>query len=302
MNAENDADFTPSRVGWRDMTQVSLKRSVILFAVGAAIGLTMAGLALFTAKGTSTLVVPPEDAALVNQQPVSRSDFCLQIKAVYSTDYDHATREQRQAVLNQMIREELFVQRGKELDVASVDPDVRAAMVSAVEQSIAADVIASRPSDATLMDYYRAHQDDYSGLGLLTVRDLVFPATKADSAEQALKGGRGVDAVVAQFGGKDSGRVNGQEYYFAARIHLGDPMFNVAKALSKGEASAPLSAVDGPHILYMVDKIPPVPMSFAEARYRVLTDYQKAAIARVQNADGGFLRKRANVLIAGDLR
>ena len=44
-----------------------------------------------------------------------------------------------------MIREELFVQRGKELDVASTDPEVRAAMVNSVELEIAADAITSQP-------------------------------------------------------------------------------------------------------------------------------------------------------------
>ena len=302
MNAAQDTHYAQTRTGWRDITQVSLTRSVWVFAVGAVIGLIMAGFALFTAKGTSTLVVPPEDVALVNQQPIARSDFYLLLKTRYAVDYEHTTREQRQAVLDQMIREELFVQRGKELDVASVDPDVRAAMVGAVELSIAADVIASQPNDATLTDYYNAHKDIYSSEGVMTVRDLVFPATTAFRAERALMTGQSPDVVAAHFGGRDSGRVNGEEFYFAVKIHLGDAMFEAAKALANGRSSAPMPALDGVHILYMVNNIPPVPQDFTEARTRVLTDYQKAAIARVQSADEKFLRKRANVLIAEDQR
>lgn len=224
------------------------------------------------------------------------------MKALYNIDYEHATAEQRRNVLDAMIREELFVQRGKELDVASVDTDVRVAMVNAVEQSIAADVIASRPSDDTLKTYYIQNRTVYSSEGWMTVRDLVFPPGTAAVAEQALTSRQNVDAVVAQFRGKDSGLVRGEEFYFAARIHLGTPMFEAAKALVNGAASAPMPSADGVHILYMIDNNPPVPQSFEEARARVLNDYQKAAVARLLSADENFLRKRANVLTAEDLR
>src|SRR3569623_418633 len=214
MNATKAETAKPKR-GWRDFTRVDDHRSIALFAVGAVIGLILAGFALFTAKGTSTLVVPPEDVALVNQQPIARSDFNLQLKALYSVDYAQTTRAQRQTVLDQMIREELFVQRGKELVVASVDPDVRVAMVSAVEQGIAADVVASKPSAEKLMAYYTAHQETYSFLGRMTLADLVFPtAQSAASASQALNAGGEVGAGAAQYHGTDTKRVNGKEDYF----------------------------------------------------------------------------------------
>ena len=78
-----------SRGGWRDFSHVSYRRSVALYALGAVIGLILAGFALFTAKGTSTLVVPPEDVALVNQQPIARSDYICQLKALFDADYAH---------------------------------------------------------------------------------------------------------------------------------------------------------------------------------------------------------------------
>jgi parvulin-like peptidyl-prolyl isomerase len=297
----DDTEVQKAR-GWRDFTHVDLKRSLLFSGVAALVGLGMAGFALFTAKGTSTLVVPAEDVALVNQQPIARSDYYLQLKALYSIDYEHSTADQRKKVLDQMIREELFVQRGKELDVASVDSDVRTAMVNAVEQGISADVIASSPSDEKLRAFYTENRAAYSDEGTMTVRDLVFPPANAAAAAQALTAGQNVDAVIARYQGKDSGRVQGQEFYFAARIHLGEPMFQAAAALGNGKASAPMTSTDGVHILYMIDNRPPVPQSFEDARAKVLNDYQRAAIARLQNGDEQFFRKRANVLIAEDLR
>src|SRR5271170_8129457 len=129
---------------------------------GALVGLVMAGYALFTARGTSTLIVPPEDVALVNQQPIARSDFLLQLQTLYGVDLRHATAAQRRKVLDDMIREELFVQRGKELDVASTDPDVRAAMVNSVELEIAADAVTSQPTETQLRAYYALHRARYA--------------------------------------------------------------------------------------------------------------------------------------------
>src|SRR5258708_4138462 len=144
----SDRNMTTSvlEVGsWRDLAKVNPKRSFFLAICGAVIGLLLAGYTLFTARGTSTLMVPAEDVALVNQQPISRSDYLIQLQSLYNVEFSHATREQREKVLSDMIREELFVQRGKELDVASTDHDVRNALVMAVELALAADSITSQP-------------------------------------------------------------------------------------------------------------------------------------------------------------
>jgi parvulin-like peptidyl-prolyl isomerase len=287
---------------WRDIRNVSPGRSLVLMALGAIIGLGVAGYALFTAKGTSTLVVPPEDVALVNQQPISRSDFLIQLQTLFSVDLAHSTPAERQKVLNDMIREELFVQRAKELDVAGIDPDVRTAMVNAVEQEIAADVITSRPRDDKLRAFYQANQARYASEGMITVRDLVFFADEAVEAATALKTGAPADAVLARFGGHESGRTKGEEFYFAAKIHLGDHDFAVARALTNGGVSAPLPEADGAHLLYVISNKPPVPMDFAQARQQVLSDYRNEAIARLRIGDEAFFRKRANILIAGDLK
>ena len=46
--------------------QPSARRSLMLCAAGAVLGLVIAGFGLFTAHGTRTAGVPAEDVALVN--------------------------------------------------------------------------------------------------------------------------------------------------------------------------------------------------------------------------------------------
>jgi hypothetical protein len=300
---------------WNRGGQVNNRRSFIFMGCGALAGLLMAGYSLFTARGTSNLIVPAEDVALVNQQPISRSDYLQQLQTLFGVDLAHATRAQRQKVLEDMIREELFVQRGRELDVASTDPDVRSALVNAVELEIAADAVTAQPTEKQLQAYYASHRERYASEGTMSVRDFVFqrgesgaaPAAAAASAaaaavSAALQAAPPTPALLDRLHASDSGKVSGEEFYFAAKIHLGEPLFDNARRLADGEASAPIAAADAIHVLYMVRNRQPVPFDFAAARDQVLTDYRNDAIGHLRTGDETFLRKRANVLIADDVR
>ncbi len=284
---------------------MSSRRSFVFLGCGALLGLLMAGYSLFTARGTSTLVVPPEDVALVNQQPISRSDYLQQLQTLFGVDLAHATREQRQKVLNDMIREELFVQRGRELDVASTDPEVRAALVNAVELEIAADAVTAQPTDRQLQDYYARHHQRYASEGIMSLGDYVFPPGElaaAAAASEALKLAPLTPALLARLHVADSGKVAGEEFYFAVRIHLGEPLFEIARHLADGEVSEPIAAADAIHVLYMLKNKKPVAFDFSDARDQVLTDYRNDAIGHLRTGDEAFLRRRANVLLAEDLR
>jgi SurA N-terminal domain len=276
MKCRMPTDSQAKTGAWRDPTQVSSRRSFVLMTMGALLGLGLAGYALFTARGASTLRVPAEDVALVNQQPISRGDFLMLLQTLYGVDLSHATREQRQKVLNDMIREELFVQRGKELDLASSDPEVRSALVNAVELEISENAITAQPSEAALREFYAQHPERYVSEGIMDVRDVVE--------------------------GRESGKIKGDEFYFAAKLHLGDQLFAIARELPDGAVSSPISLSDGIHVLHMVKNKRPVPFDFAKARPQVLNDYRNQAIERLKAGDESFLRKRANVRVADDLR
>jgi CRISPR-associated Cas5-like protein len=290
---------------WRDPTRISSARSFLLMTLGALIGLFLAGYSLFTARGASTLSVPAEDVALVNQQPISRSDYLILIQTLYGVDFSHATREQRRKVLDDMIREELFVQRGKELDLASSDPEVRSALVNAVELEISEDAITAEPSEAALRDYYATHPDRYVSEGIMNVRDWVFaPGELGEMTAvlDALKSASIPPETLARLHARESGRLKGDEFYFAAKIHLGHQLFAAARDLSDGTASAPIQLNDGVHVLYMVANKRPAAFDFTKARPQVLNDYRNHAIEQLKAGDESFLRKRANVRIADDLR
>ncbi len=281
-------------------------RSLALGAAGAVAGLAIAGYGLFTAKGTMTSAIPAEDIALVNSQPLLIADFEAQLQNLYGIERGRASAEQKRKVLNDMIREELFVQRGLEINEPSVDPDVRAALVNAVDQQVVLDAQSRLPSADELRAFYERNKAQYASEGAMLLHDLVpsgaAGAGPAEDAVKAMRGGMAVDDAMARFGFKDSGKLNGEEFYFAAKIHLGDALFAQAARMRSGEIAEPVEIDGTPHVLVMTKNAEPTPLSFEKARSEVLSDYQRAVAARVQAGEEEFLRRRAVIQVAPEYR
>src|SRR5690349_14653314 len=157
---------------------------MILCALGAIIGLIVAGIGLFSARGTATHNVPPEDIALVNQRPVLRSDFVTQLESETGETFEQATRAEKLKVLDEMIREELLVQRGLELDFAETDQPTRNALAMAMDQQALAEVTTSQPTEQQLRDFFEKNRTRYASDGILTVRHVLIPAGSGGTPEQ----------------------------------------------------------------------------------------------------------------------
>ena len=294
---------------WARMAEANPRRSLILFACGAIFGLTIAGLGLFTAAGTRVSGVPPEDVALVNGRHILKSDFIAQIETETAQPFDMTTKEQRAKVLNDMLNEELLVQRGLEIDLAASDPDVRLAMATGVQLLVDADVIAQQPPDAQLQAYYDANKDKYGGEGIMALRDLVLHMAEGDSkdamlakaakAAEAFRKGDTPDNVAATFGMMDSGVLDrGDLFEFAVKIKLSPDLYTAARELMPNQASEPIARPDGVHVLLMEKRTIPEQRSFAEARDAVMQDFKREEQARVEAANLTYLKSKADIQLA----
>jgi parvulin-like peptidyl-prolyl isomerase len=307
--AATSTDESLAGSGFFDASRVNFPRSMLLYVLGALIGLGMAGYGLFTAAGTSTHSIPPEDIALVNQRPILRSDFITQLENETGVTFGQSTKAQQLKVLREMVREELLVQRSVELDYPETDQDTRNALVSAVTQQSTVEVTTTEPSVTQLQDFYEQHKAQYASDGMMTVRNLLLPLApgvsgaeleaRARQAAQALRAGQSPEQVEAQFGMGESRRYE-LDYYFAAKYRLGDTVFDAVRDLSAGQVSDPISASDGVHVVQMLQNDKPVPLSFERARVQVLSDYKKAAEQRLLEATMQFLRTRSKIMIASD--
>jgi parvulin-like peptidyl-prolyl isomerase len=298
-----------------DVSRPSVRRSVVLLASGALIGLAIAGYGLFTAKGTRSHTVPPEDIALVNQHQILRSDFMTQAQTQFTLPFAQTTREQRRQVLEDMINEELMVQRGLEIDLPSYDPDVRNALVAGVELEVTADVLARQLTTEELHAYYEQHKEKYSTEGVMQLRDLLIKTDASHptaaaletalSAVAALRRGQPLDTVINKFNLIDSGRFmdtghvdTGDIFQFAVRAKVDDTLSQATLPLQDGEVSDPVRESDGVHIIAMVKHRFPVPQNFEAASDRVWTDVKNEAQAKVRSANLAYLRSRADIMVA----
>jgi parvulin-like peptidyl-prolyl isomerase len=278
------------------------RRSTLMMAGGAILGLLIAGYGLFTAKGTVVHRVPPEDAALVNQRAILMSDLIAQAESTYSAPFAATTLEQRRAVLAAMIHEELYVQRGLELDFPGTDPDTRNALVAAVEQQAVADATTELPTERALERYYQAHKASYATEGTMLVEDFrVTDEATARHAIETLRKGAPPTGVVRELG-LTSGPERDEDFYFAAKIHLGDALFAVAQSMADGAVSDPVALADGIHVLRMIKNTPPVARDFVHAREQVLGDYKRDAAAKLRTADEKYLYGKADIQVADSLR
>jgi hypothetical protein len=206
-------DWLASKLG---LLKIGPRRSLLFYACGATLGLGLAGFSLFTAKGTAVRSFPPEDVATVNGRHILKSDFRTQTQVEMGVPFEQTSAAQRNKVLNEMIDEEVLVQRGLEVDLAASDPDVRSALVAGVDLQVDADVISQQPTQAELYAYYQKHIDKYSSDGVMRIRDLVMPIgdkpdeamANAQKASDELAKGEAIDQVAPKYGLKDSGRID----------------------------------------------------------------------------------------------
>ena len=278
----------------------SERRALILCSIGALGGLVIAGAGLFTAQGTRIAGVPPEDVALVNQVPVLMTDYDSLFEATEGRGIGKSTPEERRKILDQMIREELYVQRGVELGMQNDVIEVRQALVGAVEAQQAIDASATLPDEQTLRVFYEQHAAKYADEGVMMVTDLIAPsAIQALTAVSAMRSGMPIVQSSKTYGLRDTGvMTDGEEFYFAARIHLGQALFDAARLLQQGQISDPVATPSGIHILVARLHRPPVPTPFDRVRDQVLADYRADKVTRIQADADKFLRKRADVQIA----
>ena len=305
----------PAQGGLLDFTRVNTRRGLVLMTIGAVLGIGIAGYGLFTAKGTRVHGVPPEAMALVNGRPILRSDFITQVQTQYSVRFADTTAAQRQKVLDDMIDEEMMVQRGLEVDLPSFDPDVRSTLVAGVELQLFADVLAQKPTEAQLQAYYDAHRASYVRDGVMQVRDLVAAVTAqrplalaqhdAAAAAAALRSGLTPDQALAQFQLADSRRLldsghvdTGDVFDFAARARLDPAVFAVARNLATGQVSDPVAAADGLHVVVMVKRVAPEQRSFAQVSNEVWRDVSEEAKRRVRANNLRYLRSKADIQVA----
>lgn len=288
------------------------RRPLVLLMAMSVIGLAIGAAGVVRPTHHELTYVPPGDVALVNQEPILMSDFITETEAIQGVPFDQTTPAQRAKVLHQMIDQELQVQRALALDLPEQDTDVRTVLVDSENALAAAAVLAVRPTDEQLKAFYAAHQSKYATEGSMDVTDLVLHVGGFENADQTvdqamadaeqaayeLRSGSTVAQVMQHFGFVQNGSIQGPDPDFAAKIHLGPKLYQVATGMSDGEVSEPVADKDGVHVLIMHQRIQPIVDGFDKVRNNVYADYVEDQKKKAVQSNLALLRRKAQIILA----
>ncbi len=288
-------------------TAESSRRAGVLLSIGSAVGLALAAASLMEA---------PDDAAFstnvvakVNGVPIHRDDYLRAVAALASDRRNPLDDSDRRHVLDRLIDEELFVQHALALGLAANDRRVRADLVSAVMGALVASTDGFDPSTREMDDFYDDNLDYFTRPGRLRVREIFVGTGRRRSEDEArsiaervaerLESGDDFFEVQSELGDVQIARLpDAMLPPTKLRNYLGPTAARVASELRVGATSEPVRSAQGYHILWLVDREPPVAPYLAEIESEVRSEMKRRRGDQVVRDSLASLRVMGDVVVA----
>jgi parvulin-like peptidyl-prolyl isomerase len=210
---------------------------------------------------------------------------------------------ERARVLERMIEEELLVQRGVEIGLVSSDRAVRAALVSALIDSIVADADSSQPDESELREFHARNAGYFARPARLHVQQIFFRAgpealERAARARARLEAGEDFARVREREGDVDlAGLPDAPLPPAKLRDYLGPGLASAAEALEPGAIAGPLTSPAGVHLLRLVAALPGVAPPFDSVRAQVEAELRRRAGDRALREYLDELRESAEIAL-----
>jgi hypothetical protein len=271
------------------------KGRTALLALGAAVGALLIADGLLQATAVDATAV-----ALVNGYPISSQRFTIALRSVSPNPANVVTTEQRRAVLDSLIEEELLLQRGLEIGIADSDSVVRKSLVEAmIQRLVSAPKVA--PDEAQLRNFYQQNQAYFTGTAALKVRRMVFRGDDSQARAEA------AHAALAAASWNEVAQLHADVDFIALptsfmppsklRNYLGPGMTAQLQTMIVGEFSQPLQQAGSFNILLLVDLQAATVQPFAKVRSLVLREYQRREDDAALRSYLQALRKESDVRI-----
>lgn len=276
------------------------RRTTVLLAIGAALGIAAAVVSLTDVRAASSHL-PADVVAQVNGVPIRRADYLRAVGALASDRRAALTEADRRHVLDRLIDEELLVQYGVDLGLVQSDRRVRGDLVSSVLAAQVASVDDFEPTEEELRAYYAEYGDFFGSPGRMRLAVLWVrgePARPADEAASralaaavALRDGEEFASVVDRLGDQPVAPLpDGYLPPAKVREYVGPAVATAALALAPGEVSDPIGAASGVYVVQLVDREasgrPPLeeiePQVRVEMKRRAGDDAVRAALERLR--------------------
>jgi PPIC-type PPIASE domain len=252
-------------------------------------GLSLAALnALTSGGGPNPDTLPPGAIARVNNSMILRSDYVRALNAVSSGKRNVLTPEDKAAILQRLIEEELLIQRSLETGLATEDPALRNALVSAMTRDIIARNHSKAISPVVLRDYYYKNKARYARPARVFVRAIFLPAGSApaqmDAFNADLKEGMPAKTLQLKYGENTPPIPEGLIPLQKLNDYIGPAPLAALPDLSTGQWSPWIKGKTGVWRLYLVNRtrqrIPELSSVKAQVEATYLTDRDDANLRR----------------------
>jgi hypothetical protein len=257
---------------------------------GAMIGLVVAGYGILRQTDPAT-DLPDSAIAAVNDTLIRRDAYERALERMPTEDAFTAAN-----LIEQLVDEELLVQRGVALGMTSTDLTVRAAIINSLVASITAEADAASPSDDTLEQHLADNAERFSFTARLHVeawQSEAEPVAQAFISALRDDGTADTGNDIAPIPDLPAGLVDIE----MLRNYLGPAISAAAAEMPVG--SSALFARRGRWIVIrVVDKQREAVTDLASIRNRVLLDYRRSLADDMLSDYVDDLRQRADIRIA----
>ena len=179
-------------------SRTSTKLRLPLWIAGAVTGLMIAAAGMVEKKDHKKPdTLPAGNIARVGDTLIPISRYAVLLDDLSADKRNPLTNQDRKFALDRLIDEELLIQRGVELGLASNAPAVRKAIASAVISQVVADASTTLPDEVVLREFYLSAHTFFSSPGQFHVRWWKLDDQQADAmraaADQGNRLGHGGD-------------------------------------------------------------------------------------------------------------
>lgn len=286
----------------------SARRPLALLLLGAACGLGLAAWGLLSAAPGEEL--PPRAVAAVNGTPVYADELARLVAGIEADTEAPAEPAMQRHALDRLIDEELLVQRGLELGLATSDRRVRADLVAAMIRSVVVEAEDREPSDETLRRFYAEHGGFFTPPGRLHVRQVFVGRGAADGADararaeeaaRRLRAGEPLAEVRDALGDPPVSPLPDVPLPPAKlREYAGPTVLEAARGLAPGEVSDPVRSGAGLHVLVVVSAEPAETPPFEQVEAQVRAEWRRRQGEEALRRYLDELRERATLRYAPD--
>ncbi len=270
-------------------------RAKIFLFIACIAGVILASIDLFEVK--TPLMLQGSSVARVNDVDIPKDQYLNILKNMSEARGRPLSEKEAAFILEELIDEELMIQRGYELGLLQLNSVIRNNMKTALMESVIAENAQAEPDAKTLAEFYKNNSDYFTGSPRLRIAYTYFSEEKnAKEAVDFLKSGKTFETIKEKTAGKNiidvpNALLNVKEM----RKYLGPGLSEQIFIQSTNQEHFLIHYQERWHLIQVIEKQNGSTPEFSEIKSLVLNEYRRQQNEKAIENYLQSLRKRARI-------